>query len=72
MSARAVSEDGFAGENRAFAHSTRDDQRTAKWRRQRRDYVRRAHLVFFSIFLCLCLRIFLRRFLITEPICQGL
>jgi hypothetical protein len=28
---------------------------------------RRAHLVFFSIFLCLCLRIFLRRFLMTEP-----
>jgi hypothetical protein len=24
-------------------------------------------LVFFSIFLCLCLRIFLRRFLMTEP-----
>src|SRR5207249_12091522 len=28
---------------------------------------RRAHRVFLSIFLCLCLRIFLRRFLITEP-----
>src|SRR2546430_11691305 len=28
---------------------------------------RRAHRVFFSIVLCLCLRIFLRRFLITEP-----
>lgn len=33
-----------------------------------RDYLdRRAHLVFLSIFLCLCFRIFLRRFLITEP-----
>ena len=30
-------------------------------------FARRAHLVFFSIFLCLCLRIFLRRFLMTEP-----
>ena len=27
----------------------------------------RAHLVFLSIFLCLCFRIFLRRFLMTEP-----
>src|SRR5260370_10088375 len=30
-------------------------------------WARRAHRVFLSIFLCLCLRIFLRRFLITEP-----
>ena len=30
-------------------------------------WARRAQRVFFSIFLCLCLRIFLRRFLITEP-----
>src|SRR5712692_5808166 len=30
-------------------------------------WARRAQRVFLSIFLCLCLRIFLRRFLITEP-----
>src|SRR5258706_6065463 len=30
-------------------------------------WARRCHRVFLSIFLCLCLRIFLRRFLITEP-----
>jgi hypothetical protein len=30
-------------------------------------WARLAQRVFFSIFLCLCLRIFLRRFLITEP-----
>jgi|GEM_PF-5605850 len=29
--------------------------------------LRRFQRVLFSIFLCLCLRIFLRRFLITEP-----
>src|SRR5713226_9353339 len=36
-------------------------------RRRSYAWARRAQRVFFSIFLCLCLRIFLRRFLITEP-----
>ena len=46
-----------------------------QYRRQRRansvrsagQALRRFQRVLFSIFLCLCLRIFLRRFLITEP-----
>src|SRR5487761_179544 len=36
-------------------------------RRRSYAWARRAQRVFLSIFLCLCLRIFLRRFLITEP-----
>src|SRR5690242_21906618 len=36
-------------------------------RRARQACARLAQRVFLSIFLCLCLRIFLRRFLITEP-----
>lgn len=59
----------YVSEDRSRARRARLDARSGRLAvpSERAYFDLRAHLVFLSIFLCLCFRIFLRRFLITEP-----